>query len=164
MAQILQFASLARVATAGSSRFLVVESGCGHWCVERQQRSLSIITYPNVITTYFSAQTNTVFVEATTVFSISILLAVVFLWRINRKFHLRKKHIYDKEPLQTPAKMLRRAGTYIRKKKENAESPIPSKAEEDSLFWHMKYFPGKRNTNLFRRFLKTLKTRMRVHL
>lgn len=43
---------------------------------------------------------NTVFVSATTMFYTSIFLAVVFLWSINRQFHFKSRHSYDKEPLQ----------------------------------------------------------------
>jgi len=59
---------------------------------------------------------NTVFVGSITIFNTTILIIITFLWLVNRQFHFSKKrHSYDKEPLKTPAKLLRLSKAKLKK-------------------------------------------------
>jgi len=78
---------------------------------------------------------NTVFVGSITIFNTTILLIITFLWLVNRQFHFSKKrHSYDKEPLQ-PAKLLRLSKAKLKKaakklKRKNSVAQIYQEEQE----------------------------------
>ncbi|KAL7544797.1 hypothetical protein ACHAWF_008166 [Thalassiosira exigua] len=78
---------------------------------------------------------NTLFVSATTLFNTSVFFAAVFLWLVNRQFHLRKKkHSYDKlplKPLKKPAKALRQASSSLKKAAKRLSSVRKKKVGRD---------------------------------
>lgn len=68
---------------------------------------------------------NTVFVGSITIFNTTIFLLVTFLWLVNRQFHFKKKHSYDKKPLQPlkkPVKALRRSVSFAKKAAKRIKS------------------------------------------
>lgn len=64
---------------------------------------------------------NTLLVGATTMFNTSLAIVVIFLWMVNRQFHLSKnKHSYDRDPLgsvkiKKARQTITRAGRSIRR-------------------------------------------------
>jgi hypothetical protein len=73
---------------------------------------------------------NSLFVSAATMINVSMFTVGVFLWMVNRQFHLsRKKHSYDKEPLR-PLKPLKKAGNKVLKPIKKARKRIIDKVKK----------------------------------
>ena len=93
------------------------------------------------ITSWAYSIINTVFVSATTIFNTTIFLSVVFLWLVNRQFHFKNRHSYDKKPLRPlkkPAKALRSASAKLKKvskrlSKKLKKAEVERRARGDSL-------------------------------
>jgi len=99
---------------------------------------------------------NTIFVSATTMFYTSIFLAIVFLWSINRQFHFKSRHSYDKEPLQ-PLKNARTSIKNAAKRiSRNKTVSYDSYSKEDTLSQEEMRLNEQRNYKSFQTFLEDL--------